>query len=93
MDGLAGRDSFAFLGNECAGWGPAGIYVGEIESVELGPEDVAFCAEGGVGLVLLFAAVRVFYDPCQRKVAVFGSLRQAAGEVVKTVREPRIMLA
>jgi len=34
----------------------------------------------------------VLYDPGEREVGVFGGLRQAAGEVVEAIREPRIML-
>src|SRR5260370_56581 len=49
-DAIANWASRAFLaGDECAGWRPAGIYVGEIECVQLGPEYVALGAEGGVG--------------------------------------------
>ena len=46
-----------------AGWRPTGIYVGEVEGVELSPEDVALDAEGRVGLILVFAGAGVFYDP------------------------------
>ena len=78
---------------ESAGRGPAGIDVGEIERVELGPENVALGAKRGVGLVLLLACVCVFHDPSEREVGVFGSLRQAAGEIVEAAREPGIVLA
>src|SRR5215475_9501303 len=61
---------------------PAGIHVGEVESVELCPENVAFRAEGGVSLVLLFARACMFHHPGQRELRVFGSLRKASGEVV-----------
>ena len=76
-----------------AGRRPAGIDVGEIEGVELRPEDVALGAQGGVGKVLLFARGGVFHDPGESEVGVFGSLRQAAGEIVEAARQPGIVLA
>lgn len=42
---------------------PTRVDIGKIKSVELGPENVALGAEGGVGLVLLFARERVFDHP------------------------------
>src|SRR5256885_77015 len=79
----ARRCELTDCGAEGAGRGPAGTYVGEIEGVELGPENVALGAEGGMGLVLLFAGVCVLYDPGQREVGVFGGLRQTAGEIIE----------
>src|SRR5258708_28972129 len=82
VDVIANRASRAFLiGDEGAGWGPAGIYVGEVEGVKLGPEYVAFGAECGVGLVLLFAGVRMLDHPSEREFGVFGGLRQAPVEI------------
>ena len=65
------------LRNESAGGRPAGVHVSKIKRIELGPENVALRAQCGVRLVLLFAGVRVIYDPGQREVSVFGGLRQA----------------
>src|SRR5579859_1860418 len=73
--------------------GPAGLNVREIKGVELGPEDVALGAEGGVGFVLLFARCGVFDYPGKSEVGVFGSLRQASGEIVESAQEPGIVLA
>ena len=65
---------------------PARVNVGKIEGIELGPEDVALGAEGGVGFVLLFARGGVFHDPGEREFGVFRSLCEAAGEIVETTR-------
>src|SRR4051794_10031668 len=84
VDVIANRASRTFLvGDEGAVWRPAGIYVGEIEGVELGPKDVALGAEGGVGLILVFAGAGVFDDPGEREIGIFGGLRQAASEIVE----------
>src|SRR2546423_1141896 len=63
------------LGDERAARGPAGIYVREVEGVELGPENVALGAQGGVGLILFVAGARVLHYPSKGEVGVFGSLR------------------
>ena len=85
--------SLSVAGDEGAGRGPAGIYVGEIQGVELRPEDVALGAEGVVGVVLFVARAGVFDDPGEREVGVFGGLRQAAGEIVEAAGEPWVVLA
>ena len=59
----------------------------------MGPKDVAFGAQGGVGTVLFWAGVCVFYDPGEGEVGILGSLRQATGEIIEAVGEPGIMLA
>src|SRR5579859_4506263 len=56
-----------------AGRWPAGLNVREIKGVELGPEDVALGAEGGVGFVLLFARCGVFDDQARAKSASSGA--------------------
>src|SRR6266446_6559973 len=76
-----------------AGRGPAGIYVGKVKSVKLGPENVAFGAQGSVRQSLLLARVRVPHDPGKREFGVFGRLREAAGEVVEAAGEPRVVFA
>ena len=40
-----------------------------------------------------FARAGVFHDPGEGEFGVFGSLRQAAGEIVETAGEPGIVLA
>src|SRR5712671_5719163 len=93
VDVIANPASRAFLiGDESAGWRPAGIYVGKVESVELGPQYVALGAQGGVGLVLLLARVGALDYPREGEVGVLGSLREAAGEIIESAREPRIKL-
>src|SRR5262245_15645658 len=78
---------------EGAGRGPAGLDVGVIESIEHGPEDIAFGAEGVVGGVLLFARARMFDNPGESELGVFGSLSEASGEIVEARGEPGIELA
>src|SRR5258708_3666562 len=78
---------------EGAWWRPAGINVSKIEGIKLSPENVALSAQRGVRQVLLRARVRVFHDPSQSEFGIFGSLRKAAGEIVKTTGEPGIVLA
>ena len=82
-----------FCWDEGAGWRPGGLDVGEVEGVELGPEDVALGAEGGVGVFLFGARVRVLDDPGEGEVGVFGGLGQAAGEIVEAAGEPGVVLA
>lgn len=48
---------------KCAWWRPARIYVGVVEGIELGPENVALGAERVVGLLLFLASAGVFDDP------------------------------
>src|SRR6266403_2961875 len=76
-----------------AGRGPAGIHVGKVKSVKLGPENVALGAQGGVRQRLLLARVGVAYDPGKREFGVFGGLREAAGEIVEAAGEPRVVFA
>ncbi len=80
-------------GDECAGGRPGGIYVGVVQGVELGPEDVALGAQGVVGGVLFGARAGVFDDPGEGEVGVFGGLGHAAGEIVEAAGEPRVVLA
>src|ERR1700737_90495 len=58
------------LSNECSRRRPAGVYVREIQGVELRPQDVAFSSQGIVSLVLLFPRAGVLDDPGERKVGV-----------------------
>src|SRR5882724_1587827 len=76
-----------------AGRGPAGIHVGKVKSVKLGPENVALGAQGSVRQSLLLARVGVADDPGEREFSVFRGLREAAGEVVEAAGEPRVMFA
>src|SRR4051794_38141978 len=78
---------------EGAGGRPAGIYVREIECVELRPQDVALGAQRSVRLVLLLASVRVLDDPGEGKIRILGSLRETPGEVIEPGGEPGVMLA
>src|SRR5215471_309800 len=78
---------------EGAGRGPAGLDVGVIESIEHGPEDIALGAEGVVGSVLLFARARMFDNPGESELGIFGRLGEACGEIVEARGEPRIELA
>src|SRR5258708_5548125 len=88
------RTPSRFLRRLEGAWGrPAGINVSKIEGVKLSPENVALGAQRGVRQVLLRARVRVFHDPSQSEFGVFGSLREAAGEIVETSGEPGIVLA
>src|SRR5215472_896341 len=73
--------------------GPAGLDIGIIKSVKHGPEDIALGAKSGVGGVLFLASARVFDDPGQSEVGVFGCLREAAREVVEAGGKPRVKLA
>src|SRR5260370_37894051 len=90
----AGRASWVMaLRNEGAGRRRARVYVGKIERIELGPENIALRAQCGVRLILLFARARMLCDPGERKLSVFRRLCQAASEVIKAAGEPRIVLA
>lgn len=79
--------------DEGAGGWPAGIYVGLMQGVELGPEDVALGAQGIVGGVLFGAGAGVFDDPGEGELGVFRGLGHAAGEIVEAAGEPRVVLA
>ena len=68
---------------EGAGGRPAGIYVREIESVELGPENIAFGAKGGVGFLLVDARRGVFDDVGEGEVGIFGGLGETSGEIIE----------
>src|SRR5258708_33283835 len=90
----AGRASWVIaLRNESAGRRPARVYVGKIERIELGPENVALRAQCGVRLILLLARARMLCDPRERKLSVFRRLCQPARAVIKTAGEPWITLA
>jgi len=82
-----------FFRVEGAGRGPAGLDVSEVKGVEHGPEDIALSAERGVGGVLFFASASVLHDPGQGEVGIFGSLREAASEIVEPRLEPGIIFA
>src|SRR5260370_4825519 len=80
-------------GLESGGGRQAGIHVRKIEGVKLSPENVTFGAEGGVSQILLFAGARVFDDPVEREISVFGGLCETAGEIVEAAGEPGVMFA
>ena len=64
--------------------------IGVVESVEHGPENIAFGAKGGVSGFLFFAGAGVFDNPGEGEFGVFRSLREAASEIVESGREPRV---
>src|SRR6267142_280009 len=70
---------------------PSGIDIRKIEGVKLGPEDVAFGTQRGVGQILFGASARVFHDPGQSEFGVLRSLRKTAGEIVEAAGEPGIV--
>src|SRR5260370_25826514 len=72
---------------------PAGIDVGEIESVELRPKNVALGAQGGMGRILFRTLSSASYDPGEREFGVVGSLRETAGKIIQASGEPGIVLA
>ena len=46
-----------------------------------------------MGQILFSAGAGVFDDPGEREIGVFGSLREATGEIVEAAREPRVVFA
>src|ERR1700704_3151050 len=80
--------TFAFLTGtywlERAWRRPAWIDVSEGQRIELRPKNVTLGSQGGMGLVLFLARTCVLHNPGEGEVGVFGRLRKAAGEIVKT---------
>src|SRR5580692_1140351 len=78
--------TFYFLGRvggpEGARRRPAGADVGEVQSVELRPQNVALRSKRAVGLVLFLARPRMLHDPVEGEVRIFRRLRKPAGEIV-----------
>src|ERR1700729_3475362 len=77
------------LDSKRAGRRPAGLHVGEIERVELRPENVALVAQRLHGKFLLDPSLGVLTDIIDGEGGVFRSLRQARLEIVQAAREPR----
>jgi len=70
--------------------GPGGIYVGEIKASSWA-QRISHWRGGRRGRDLLFARVRVLYDPDSAKSASSGL--SGAGEIVEAAGEPWVMLA
>src|ERR1700682_1422254 len=71
------------LSNECSRRRPARVHVGEIQSVELRPQNVALRAQSCVRLVLFFARASVLDDPAQCEIGIFRRLREATSKIVE----------
>src|SRR5260221_13284291 len=78
-------------GPECARRRPAWINICEVQRIELRPKNVALGSQSGVGLVLFLTRARVFHYPGQSEIGVFGGLRKASGQIIKTSEEPGII--
>src|ERR1035438_3122515 len=72
---------------------PARLDIGEIERVELRPQNVALIAQRLNHAILLGARGRMLEDILDGKRRVFRGLRQPCFKIIKPAGEPRIMLA
>src|SRR5450755_2424404 len=72
---------------------PARIDVGEIQRIELRPQNVTFGPQGCMGLVLFLSGAGVLHHPGESEVSVFRCLRKASSEVVEAAGEPGIIHA
>src|SRR5208282_462969 len=75
-----------------ARWRPARLDIGEIERVELRPQNVALVAQCLDGALLLRARRGMVEDVLQGEGCVFRSLRQPRFKIVEPGREPGIVL-
>src|SRR5579859_132912 len=88
-----GATSTPFRDAKCAGRWPSGLHVGEIERIELRPQDVTFIAERLDREILLGTRPGILVDVVDGELCVFGGLRQACHKIIQPAGEPRIVLA
>src|SRR5882724_9803469 len=81
------------LDPERARWRPSGLYVSEIERVELSPQDVTLVAQSLDRTFLRLARFGVLVYVADSERRILGSLLQSRLEVVEAGSEPCIMLA
>src|SRR5260370_9864040 len=91
--GMSGLLLFLFLDAKCARGRPSRLNVGEIQGVELGPQDVALIAQRLYGQFLLASGLGVLVHECHGELSVFRRLRQTHLEIIQSPRKPRIVLA
>src|SRR5258708_26756496 len=91
--GMSGLLLFLFFDAKCARWGPPRLNVGEIQRVELCPQDVALIAQRLYGEVLPGSGLRILVDKCHGELSVFRRLRQTHLEIIQSASKPRIVLA
>src|SRR5216683_1962804 len=89
----SGGATLAGLDAECARRRPSRFHVGEVESVELRPQDVALIAQGLDRQLLLGASLCVVVDIVQGELRIFRGLIESGFEIVQTYRQPGIVLS
>src|ERR1700678_264162 len=72
---------------------PPRLDIGEIERVELRPQDVALVAQGGDHALLICARGGMIEGVLNREGRILRSLRQSRFEVVEAGRKPGIVMA
>src|ERR1022692_1731101 len=85
--------SGAFLNAERSRRRPAGLHIGEIKRIQLGPQNVAFVAQRLDGALLLGPRRCVLEHILDGKRRVFGSFGQSRLKIVQPAGQPRIMPA
>src|ERR1700730_3602611 len=92
--GMSGLLLFFFfsLDAKCARWRPPRLNVGEIQCVELCPQDVALIAQSLYGEFLLGSGLGVLVHECHGELSVFRRLRQTHLEIIQSASKPRIVL-
>src|ERR1700751_4048896 len=76
-----------------AGWCPSGLHIGVVDGVELRPENLTFFAQCGDREFLLATCMRIVAHKLKGVLRIRRSLVEPGREVVKSTRQPRIMLA
>src|SRR5258706_5608949 len=81
------------LDPERSGRRPSRFDVGEVERIELRPQDVALVTQGLYRQPLFDASVRIVVNVVHRELRILWSLIESGLEVIQPSCQPRVMLA
>src|SRR5438105_4333254 len=72
-------------------WRPPGLHIGEVQSIQLRPQQVAFARERSNCQLLLIARAGMLVHPIKGKLLIVGGLRQPRLKVAERITKPCIM--